>query len=228
MRLTSGGTDCVIRTLFNIDINDLDILIWLISLVRLHILDGMHRLQARKDTPKNRVLLVEPRRRIRGNEELGSVRVLSCVCHAHGVRPGKKGMSNMKLKRQPPTRLAIASHIPIMLQLVRELVFKFAVPDARPARAVAERVARLDHELGDHAVEEHAVVVPAPRMADEVLHRLGRLLREQPHVHVAQRRVDRSGRRERCRMRRSGRRGGGDRLFLARRALVEYVSVAGF
>jgi hypothetical protein len=115
-----------------------------------------------------------------------------------------------------------------MLQLVRELVFKLAVPDARPARAVSERVARLDHKLGDHAVEEHAVVVPAPRMADEVLHRLGRLLREKPHVHVAQRRVDRSGRRERRRTRRSGRRGGGDRLFLARRALVEYVSVAGF
>lgn len=115
-----------------------------------------------------------------------------------------------------------------MLQLVRELVFKFTIPDARPARAVPERVARLDHELGNHAMEEHAVVVPAPRMADEVLHRPGRLQREQPQVHVAQRGVDRSGRRERRRTRRSSRRGGRDRLLLARRALVEYVSVARF
>ena len=115
-----------------------------------------------------------------------------------------------------------------MLQLVRELVFKIAVPDARPARAVAERVARLDHELGYDAMEEHAVVEPAPRMADEVLHRPGSLLREQTQVHVSQRRVDRSGRRERGRTSRSSRRCVGDRLLLARRALIEYVSVAGF
>jgi hypothetical protein len=46
MRPTSEGqcpTGCVIRTLFDIDIKDLDILIWLISLVRLHILDDMPR-----------------------------------------------------------------------------------------------------------------------------------------------------------------------------------------
>ena len=115
-----------------------------------------------------------------------------------------------------------------MLQLIRELVFKVAIPDARPARAVPERVARLDHKLGNHAMEEHAIIVPAPRMPDEVLHCLGSLLREQTQVHVSQRRVDRSGRRERGRTRRGGRRGGSDRLLLARRALVEYVSVAGF
>ena len=115
-----------------------------------------------------------------------------------------------------------------MLQLVRELVLEFTIPDARPARAVPERVARLDHKLWNHAMEEHAVVVPAPCMANEILHRLGRLLREQPQVHVAQRRVDRSGRRERRRTRRSGRRGGGDRLLLARRALIKYISVARF
>lgn len=79
------------KTLFDIDINDLDILIRLIRLVRLHILDRMHRLQARKNTPKYRVLLVEPWRCIRGNEELRSVRVRTCICHAQRIRPAKKG-----------------------------------------------------------------------------------------------------------------------------------------
>ncbi len=89
-----------------------------------------------------------------------------------------------------------------MLQLIRELVFKFAIPDARSARAIAERVARLDHELGYYAMEEHAVVVSTPRMPDEVFHRLGSLLREETQVHVSQRCMDRSGGRERGRTRR--------------------------
>jgi hypothetical protein len=37
------------------------------------------------------VLLVEPRRCIRGNEELRSVRVRTCVCHAQSIRPAKWG-----------------------------------------------------------------------------------------------------------------------------------------
>lgn len=97
LRTIDTGTsfDCnrygrLIRILFDIDVNDLDILIRLIRLVRLHILDPVHRFQARKDTPKDRVLLVEPRRRIRGNEELGPVRVRTCVRHAHSIRPGAK------------------------------------------------------------------------------------------------------------------------------------------
>lgn len=121
-----------------------------------------------------------------------------------------------------------AFYIPIVLQIVRKLVLKIAVPDARPAGAVSERVACLDHELGDDTVEDDAVVVRAPRVADEVFHCLGSLLREQPEVHVTQRRVDRRGGCERRRARRCGRRGGGDCLFLARRALIEDVAVAGF
>jgi len=34
-----------------------------------------------------------------------------------------------------------------MPQIVRKLVFEIAIPDARPARAIAEWVAGLDHEL---------------------------------------------------------------------------------
>jgi hypothetical protein len=37
------------------------------------------------------VLLVEPWRCIRGNEELRSVRVRTCICHAQRIRPAKKG-----------------------------------------------------------------------------------------------------------------------------------------
>ena len=115
--------------------------------------------------------------------------------------------------------------IPIVPEVVGELVFKFTVPDARSARAVAEGVARLNHELGNDAVEDHAVVVSAARVSNEVLDGLRCLLREKAHVHVPERCVDR---RRRCEgrgvQRRSGR-GSGDRLLFARRTLVEDVSV---
>src|SRR6266849_8745802 len=79
------------RTLFDIDVYNLDIFVRLIPFIRLHILDRMHRLQPRKNAPKYRVFLVEPRRRIRSDEELGSVRVRSCVRHTHSIRPVKNG-----------------------------------------------------------------------------------------------------------------------------------------
>jgi hypothetical protein len=83
-----------IEPLFDIDIYDLDIFVRLIRFIRLHILDCMHRLQPRKDAPKDRVFLVEPRRRIRSDEELGSVSVRTCVRHTHGIRPVKKWWSD--------------------------------------------------------------------------------------------------------------------------------------
>ena len=59
-----------IEPLFDIDIYDLNIFVRLISFIRLHTLDRMHRLQPGKDASKDRVFLVEPRRRIRSDEEL--------------------------------------------------------------------------------------------------------------------------------------------------------------
>jgi hypothetical protein len=115
-----------------------------------------------------------------------------------------------------------------MLQLVRKLVFKFAIPDASPACTVTERISSLDHKFGYDAVEEYAVVVPAPREAYKVFDRLGGVLWEQAQVHVAQRGVNRRGGREHRRTRCSGWRGGGDRLFFAGRALVEDVSITRF
>ena len=85
----------IYQTLFDIDIYDLDILVRLIRFVRLHILDRMHRLEPRKNAPKDRVFLIEPRRRIRSNEELGPVRVRSCVRHTHSIRPVTKKKDSM-------------------------------------------------------------------------------------------------------------------------------------
>lgn len=59
-----------ISTLFDIDVNYLDVLVRFIRLVRLHILDRVHRLQPRKKASKDGVLIIEPRRGVRGDEEL--------------------------------------------------------------------------------------------------------------------------------------------------------------
>lgn len=80
-----------------------------------------------------------------------------------------------------------------MFEVVGKLVLELLVPNARPSRPITQRIARLDHELGDHTMENHIVVIPAARKPDEVLHGLGRLLGEEPHVDVAHRRVDRRG-----------------------------------
>ena len=114
---------------------------------------------------------------------------------AYGLQKKKKG----KRLNASEMKKAEGEALPIMPKIVRKLVFKLAVPDACSARAVAKGVARLDHELGNDTVENHVVVVPATRVSDEVLDGLGRLLREQAHVHVPERSVDRRGRREgRC------------------------------
>jgi len=82
---------CVDKSsLFDIDVDNLDILVRFIRLVRLHILDRMHRLQPRKKAAEDGVFVIEPRRGIGGDEELGSVRVRTCVCHAQGIRPAKR------------------------------------------------------------------------------------------------------------------------------------------
>ena len=115
-----------------------------------------------------------------------------------------------------------------MLQLIQKLVFKFTIPDARPASTIAERVAGLDHELEYDTVEEHAVVVPTVCGADKVFNCHGCLLWEQVQVHVAQGHVDCRSGRERCRARRSSRCSGGDRLLFTGRTLVEDVLITKF
>lgn len=62
---------------------------------------------------------------------------------------------------------------PVVLQRIAELVFELLAPDALAAGAVAHRVAGLDHEFLDHAVEDDVVVVVPAGVRDEVLDGLG-------------------------------------------------------
>ena len=152
--------------LLNIDINDLDILKRLISLTRLRVLNRMNRLQPRDRPPKNRMLLIQPRRSRRCDKELTPVRPGPSVSHADRIRP-------------------------IVLQIVTELVLKLVPPDAFAAGTVSERVSGLNHEFRNDAVEDHAFEVSAPGVTDKVLDRQWGLLWEQPEVDVSERCVDR-------------------------------------
>ena len=114
--------------------DDLDVVVGLVEAVAGRALDGLDRLHADGDAAEDRVLVVEPGRRHGRDEELGAVRVRPRVGHGHGEGP-------------------------VVLERRVELVLELAAPDGLAARAVAERVARLDHELLDAAVEDEAVVV---------------------------------------------------------------------
>ena len=152
--------------LLNTDVNDLYILKRPIHLIRLHVFDPMDDLQPRNRPSKNRVLLVQPRRSRRRNKELTPVRPRSSVRHANRVRP-------------------------IVLQIVTELIFKLFSPNALAPGTVSEGVSGLDHEFRNDAVEDHALEVSASSVTDEILNGQRSLLREQPHVDVPDRRVDR-------------------------------------
>ena len=72
--------------LLDIDVNNLNILVGLIQLVRLHVLDIVHNFQSRKDTTEDGVFLVEPRCCCCGNEELRTVGPRTGVGHTECVR----------------------------------------------------------------------------------------------------------------------------------------------
>src|SRR5690606_35565422 len=57
----------------------------------------------------------------------------------------------------------------VELQLRRALVLERLAPDRLPAAAGAGRVAALDHEVRDDAVEDDAVVVAVFDVGDEIL-----------------------------------------------------------
>jgi len=152
--------------LLNINIHDLDILIRLIGLIRLRVLNRMNRLQPRDRPPKNRMLLIQPRRSRRRDKELTPVRPGASVSHADRIRP-------------------------IVLQIVTELVLKLFPPDALATGTISERVSGLNHEFWNDAVEDHALEVSASGVTDKVLDRQWGLLWEQSEVDVPERRVDR-------------------------------------
>jgi serine/threonine-protein kinase len=135
------------------------------------------------DLAEDRVLVVEVRRGALGDEPLGAVGARARVGHREHARPvvAERGV-----------------------ELVLEAVAGVARAPARGhVRVARERVAALDHEVGDDAVEAHAVVegralhrgaglriLPVDRAhgeADEVLHRLRHELLLEPHHEVAER-----------------------------------------
>lgn len=133
-----------LQTLLDIDINDFYILERLVGLVRLYILNRVNGLQPCNRPPKNRMLLIQPRRSRRRNKKLTPVRPRSSVGHAHRVRP-------------------------IVFQIVTELVLKLFPPNAFTSGTVSEGVTGLDHEFRNDAVEDYAFEVSASGVADEVL-----------------------------------------------------------
>jgi len=83
-------------------------------------------------------------------------------------------------------RIRHAHHVRLIVPQTRaEFVLEALAPDAFAARAVAERVACLDHEFADHAVEDDVVVVAVAGVRDEVFDGFGRGVGEEADRDVA-------------------------------------------
>ena len=109
--------------------------------------------------------------------------------------------------------------MPAALRIIAGLTFKLlATEDLAPA-AASEGVLSLDHGFRNDRMKDFVLEVPALRVADEVLDRQRRLLREQPDVleHNVNRCFVNEGRWA-CALRCSE---GGDCLFFSCRSFVE-------
>src|SRR5919106_3086327 len=131
--------------------------------------DAIHDLLPLSHLAEDRVAVGEVGRGDHGDEELGAIRTRAGVGHRQEALP-----------IEPPAAL----------ELVLELI-------PRAAEALAERIATLDHEVGDASVKDGAVVQRSARhllaglrmgplllargQPDEVLHRLWGVLREELH-----------------------------------------------
>ena len=83
--------------------------------------------------------------------------------------------------------------IPVVFEIIIKLILKLISPDRRPSRPIPQRIPRLDHKLRNDTMEDDTLVVPAARVANEILHRFRCLLGEQPKMNVANSRVDSGG-----------------------------------
>ncbi|TFB00711.1 hypothetical protein CCMA1212_007152 [Trichoderma ghanense] len=110
-----------------------------------------HDAHAALDPPKDGVLPVEPGRGRERDEELRPVGVWPRVGHAEDARAG-------------------------VLERRVDLVLELVAVDGGAAAAGARRVAALDHEVGDDAVEYRGVVVAALDEGGKVLGRFGGVL----------------------------------------------------
>src|SRR5947209_12259444 len=126
---TTSSQRITAASLGDIDALDRDVLPRAIAPIGLERRDRVDDVHPVGDAAEHRVLAVEPWRRFGGDdEELAPVRVRAGVRHRE-----------------------CAAHDLVVVELVLELV-------AGPAAAGAGRVAALDHEVGDHAMEDDAVV----------------------------------------------------------------------
>jgi hypothetical protein len=89
-------------------------------------------------------LVVQPGCRHCCNEELTAIRIRPRIGHTDGV-------------------------FAIVFEVAVEFVFEVFAPDGRAARAVSVGIARLDHEVLDHAMEDDTIVVPAPRKKNTII-----------------------------------------------------------
>src|SRR5262245_11911044 len=142
--------------LAELDAVDRDVLVRLVAPVARDLRDRVDHVHPGRDLAEDGVLAVEPRRGLgRDDEELAAVRVRPRVRH----------------------RERAADDL-VLVELVLELVAGTARPGAR-------RVAALDHEVRDHAVEDDAVVEAVARELREVLDGLGRIVVEELERDVA-------------------------------------------
>ena len=99
----------IIQLLY-INIYNLDILVWFVKFVRLHILDCMYYFKARQHTTEDRMLLVQPGGRICCDKKLRSIGCWTCICHADSIRSDDK--SAQKREKRWKKRTGHASDHP--------------------------------------------------------------------------------------------------------------------
>lgn len=124
--------------------------------IRLNEAQPAHDAHTALDAPKDGMFAVEPRRGREGDEELAAVRVGPGVGHGQDA-----GAGVLELRR-----LGGGGGGGGWYQ--GDLVLEFLAVDGGAAAAGAGRVAALDHEGGDDAVEGRRVVVPALGEGEEV------------------------------------------------------------
>ena len=78
---------------FDPHINDFDVFKGLIRLVRFRVLNRVHNLEPTQHATKDGVLVVQPRRRVCRDEELGAIRIWTCIGHADRIRTKKSMVS---------------------------------------------------------------------------------------------------------------------------------------
>jgi len=138
---------CETNDLFYINVDNFDILKRLISLVNLNILDGMDDFKPSNRPAKDGVLAVQPGRRGSGDKPLGTVTVwLARIRHGYRVWAGR---SEALVCSDERTRGAMGEgrreDVPIVLQICVKFIFEIISPNRLAARAISQRVTRLDH-----------------------------------------------------------------------------------